>query len=63
MRKIVKALQDTGRIDIPNFGTFELLPRRKGVTFCGFRNKEGVARYSKRVRFTISKELRDKLCK
>lgn len=60
---IEREVKNNGAIFIENKGTFELLPRRKGKTFCGFRNKEGTPQFSKRLRFKISKQLRNELCK
>ena len=60
---IERHLKEGRYVEIPNKGTFELLPRRKGKTFCGFRNKEGEPRFTKRLRFKISKQLRQDLCK
>jgi hypothetical protein len=60
---IERHLSNTGRLEVPTKGVFELLPRRKGKTFCGFRNKEGSPVFSKRMRFTINSELRKTLCK
>jgi nucleoid DNA-binding protein len=59
---IERHLKQSGEVVIPQKGVFHLLPRKQGKTFCGFRNKEGTPLFSKRVRFTISKELRKKLC-
>jgi nucleoid DNA-binding protein len=58
-----KDLKTNGYVEIEGFGVFELLPRRQGKTFCGFRNKEGEPRFTKRLRFKISKQLRNELCK
>ena len=60
---IERHLNESGSIEVPAKGKFELLPRRKGKTFCGFRNKEGSPVFSKRMRFTINRELRKTLCK
>ncbi len=60
---LVKKLETSGSVNIKHFGTFKILPRKKGRSFCGFSNKEGVAKYRNRLRFIISKELRDLLCK
>jgi hypothetical protein len=59
---IEKHLKESGECFIPKKGVFHLLPRKKGKTFCGFRNKEGTPLFSKRVRFTISRDLRKDLC-
>lgn len=60
---IERHLNESGTLEVPAKGKFELLPRRKGKTFCGFRNKEGSPVFSKRLRFTINRELRKTLCK
>ena len=63
INEIIEALEKDGKIVIPDFGTFELLPRRKGKTFVGFRGVEGTPRFNKRVKFTSSSKLRDRICK
>ena len=59
---IERHLKQSGEVVIPQKGVFHLLPRKKGKTFCGFRNKEGTPLFSKRVRWTTARELRKKLC-
>ena len=63
IEEIIKELEEKGKVVIPELGVFELLPRRQGKTFVGFRNVEGTPRFNKRVRFTSSPKLRDRICK
>jgi len=63
LNELIEKLKREGKVKIEGFGTFELLPRRKGKTFVGFHNIEGKAKYSKRVKFTSSSKLRDRICK
>ena len=47
------------------WGTWKLLPRRKGEVF-GYKRDDGKVkkfRYSKRVKFIPSDKLKDELCK
>lgn len=62
MEEILKGIKENGSYEIKGLGVIRLLPRKKGRTFCGFSNKEGVPRYSKRLRFDFNKKLRDDLC-
>lgn len=59
---IEKYLKQSEEVVIPKKGVFHLLPRKRGKTFCGFRNKEGTPLFSKRIRFTVDKQLRKDLC-
>jgi|14BtaG_2_1085337.scaffolds.fasta_scaffold73995_2 hypothetical protein len=61
--EIIRGLKKDGKFIIDGVGVFELLPRRQGKTFCGFRNMEGTPRFSKRVRFTSSLKFRNEICK
>jgi len=61
--EIIKGLKEDGRYEIDGVGVIEMLPRRKGKTFCGFRNKEGTPIYKKRLRFTSFKSIKDEICK
>jgi nucleoid DNA-binding protein len=63
IQKIKEDLKENGYVEIEGFGVFELLPRKQGKTFCGFRNKEGTPQFSKRLRFKVNRKLRNELCK
>lgn len=60
---IERELQDKSYIDIENAGIFELTTRKQGKTYCGFANKEGTPKYSRRIRWKTKKVMRDRLCK
>lgn len=60
---LINCLTTHGFYEVNGFGRWDMLPRKKGKTFCGFRNKEGAPQYQTRVRFTINRKLRAKICK
>lgn len=64
MNKIITALKTTGQYK-DKLGTYKLLPRRKGRVYGLGYEKVAVKKfiYSKRIRFTPSKEFKDMLCK
>jgi nucleoid DNA-binding protein len=61
IEKWAKELNEKGEIMIRGFGTFKVLPRREGKVN-GF-GKTGNILYSKRIKFTVSRLLKEKVCK
>jgi nucleoid DNA-binding protein len=61
LEKWANELNEKGELMIRGFGTFKVLPRREGKVN-GF-GKTGNILYSKRIKFTVSRLLKEKVCK
>jgi nucleoid DNA-binding protein len=59
--KWANELNEKGELVIKGFGSFKVLPRRVGEVN-GF-GKTGKILYQKRIKFTVSRVLKEKVCK
>lgn len=55
-------LKQDGKLSIRGFGTFRIKPRKKGASFNGLSKTYSDPKYSKRLSFHPSPNIKDTLC-